>query len=190
MQWLSGSSFQSSLLWSSSALVPARTPTTSRAASTSQKTRTKTSSMKIFIRWTSRTGLIWRPSIRFGFGSLSLAVSYHSFGVFYVVQPLLTCYRKSDNGELESLKSSFQRRTFQSAPPAYDNHAFRPGQGAPAAPNGMTVPTPGAKLVTQPTNIYQGHQPRFMQQQQPNPYGQVNHYGQNPYAQNPYQQQQ
>jgi len=85
----------------------------------------------------------------------------------------------------------YQRRTFQSAPPAYDNHAFRPGGAAPA-PNGMTVPTTGAKLVTQPTNIYQGHQPRIMQQQQPNPYGQVNPYAVQPnqYGQNPYQQQQ
>lgn len=51
------------------------------------------------------------------------------------------------------LTPHYQRRTFQPPPPAYDNHAFRPGQNAaPAAPLG------GPKQITA-SSVYQRHNP-------------------------------
>lgn len=47
------------------------------------------------------------------------------------------------------LTPHYQRRTFQPPPPAYDNHAFRP-----------TQPQLGPKPVSQPSSIYQRHQPQ------------------------------
>jgi hypothetical protein len=57
------------------------------------------------------------------------------------------------------LTPHYQRRTFQPPPPAYDNHAFRPGQGQPGPPSLQTgTTTHGPKSITA-SSIYQSHNP-------------------------------
>ena len=52
------------------------------------------------------------------------------------------------NHKMHFDKQFTKRRTFQPPPPAYDNHAFRPG-AAPQAPNN------GPKQITA-SSVYQG----------------------------------
>lgn len=52
------------------------------------------------------------------------------------------------------LTPHYQRRTFQPPPPAYDNHAFRPGQ----APGGAPAALGGPKQITA-SSVYQRHNP-------------------------------
>lgn len=64
------------------------------------------------------------------------------------------------------LTPHYQRRTFQPPPPAYDNHAFRPG----AAPQAPAVNN-GPKQITA-SSVYQGHTPMGAPQTGPNrPFG-------------------
>ena len=53
-----------------------------------------------------------------------------------------------------TLVTKYKRRTFQPPPPAYDNHAFRPGQAPGGAPGALG----GPKQITA-SSVYQRHNP-------------------------------
>ena len=64
--------------------------------------------------------------------------------------------RTGKSGHFENhsfLRQKLKRRTFQPPPPAYDNHAFRPGQ----APGGAGA-LGGPKQITA-SSVYQRHNP-------------------------------